>query len=220
MLLLKFIVILLPWKVRRIVMAKVWKYDLSPTARIGISWVFPKKLVMAPGSSIASTTIVRNLDEIRLEESARIGPWNWITAFPSDSTKHYLHIKNRVTKLEIRKHASLTGRHIVDCTAPVLIEEYATVAGYRSQLLTHSIDVYACRQDCRPITVGKYSFVGTGSILVGGAVVPAFCVVAAGSVVTPGLQEERCLYGGVPAKKLKTLGQEAKYLDRKIGHVA
>ncbi len=45
---------------------------------------------------------------------------------------------------------------LIDCTARVRIGAFATIGGFRSQLLTHSIDFEAGRQTAEPIEIGEY----------------------------------------------------------------
>ena len=55
------------------------------------------------------------------------------------------------------------------------------------------------------VKIGKNVWLGANVTVCPGAIVPDDSIVAAGSVVTKKLIEKRCLYGGVPAKKLKEL---------------
>src|SRR3712207_7972137 len=43
---------------------------------------------------------------------------------------------------------------------------------FRSQFLTHSIDLLENVQRSRPIKIGKFCFVGTNSVILGGSVLP------------------------------------------------
>ena len=79
---------------------------------------------------------------------------------------------------------------------------------------THSIDFEANCQKTAPIFVGDYSFVGTNSVLLPGARIPEKCAVAAGAVVTGPLDEPGCLYGGVPARKLRKIPEGVAYFSR------
>ena len=55
------------------------------------------------------------------------------------------------------------------------------------------------KQFSKSIIVGDGTWIGCGSIILGGVSIGPGCVIAAGSVVTKDC-EENCLYAGVPAK--------------------
>jgi hypothetical protein len=93
---LKLIIILLLWKLRRWVLIKIWKYDIHPTARIGLSYIYPKRLIMKKESEIRHFNVAIHLDLIVLGENSSIGRSNWITGFPTGTTsKHFSHQSNR-----------------------------------------------------------------------------------------------------------------------------
>ena len=49
-----------------------------------------------------------------------------------------------------------TKYHHFDCTSNIHIGKFTTIAGYHSQFLTHSIDLYENRQDSNSILIGDY----------------------------------------------------------------
>lgn len=81
--------------------------------------------------------------------------------------------------------------------------EHSLLAGIRSQILTHTIDAYACRQDAKAVILGRYAYVGTGCILLKGTVIPDYSIVGAGAVLNKRYTESRKIYAGVPAKIIK-----------------
>ena len=109
--------------------------------------------------------------------------------------------------------------HHIDCTNIITIGNFSTVAGYQSQLLTHSIDVMESRQHSAPISIGDYTFVGTNVVILGGASLPAFSVLGAKSLLNKSFTEQYTLYGGVPAKAIAPIDKQAKYFNRHEGFV-
>jgi acetyltransferase-like isoleucine patch superfamily enzyme len=217
---LKILSFLLPWPLRRSFLKKVFKYDIHPTARIGMAWVFPKTLVMGARANIAHFTVAVNLDNITLGENAKIGRSNWITGFPTNTkSKHFAHQQHRESRLVMGAHSAITKHHHIDCTNIITIGKFATLAGYYSQLLTHSVDIVEGRQDSFPITIGDYSFLGTNVVLLGGAVLPNYSVLFAKSLLNKAYDEPYTLYGGVPAKPLQQLTPDAKYFTRTTGFI-
>jgi acetyltransferase-like isoleucine patch superfamily enzyme len=217
--LIRALVVLLPWPLKRRVLEVLYGYRVHPTSRIGFAWFFPRRLVMERGSRIGHLTVCKGLEVVELGEHASIGRLNWITAYPLGASPHFAHIAERHPELIVANHAAITNRHIVDCTERVTIGPFATVAGFRSQLLTHSIDLAACRQDAKPIVIGAYAFVGTACTILGGAVVPDHSVVGAASLLRSAYDEPYRLYAGVPAKAVAQLDPEMKYFARTEGFV-
>jgi len=217
--LLRLLIVLLPWAVRRHVLQGLFGYRLHPSSRIGWAWVFPKQLIMGRGAAIDDLTVIKGLELVSLEEYAYIGRLNWITAYPLGGSSHFAHLTTRQPHLLLAEHAAVTNRHIVDCTERVSIGRYATVAGFRSQVLTHSIDLTECRQDARPITIGSYVFVGTACTLLGGTTIPDYSVVAAQTLMRSVYEDRYRLYAGVPAKAVATLDPQMKYFTRARGFV-
>lgn len=216
---LRFLLVLLPWPLRRRCLGAWCGYEIDATAWIGLAWVFPQKLVMGPGSRIGHGTVCVHLDEVRLEDRARVGRLNWITGFPGRGGGCFTHQPGRVSRLRMERQAAITNRHLIDCTSEVSVGAFATVAGFRSQLLSHSIDLARNRQDSAPIEIGERCFVGTGCIVLGGARLPACSVLGAGSVLNKAHEETHTLYAGQPARAVKALDPEARYFKRERGYV-
>ena len=216
--LLLLVCAVLPWALKRLAYTRLCGYSIAPGCRIGLSLVLVDRLTMEPGASIGHLNVVKGLDEVRMGEKATICRLNWIYGFPS-GTDHFAHQPERVSRLTLEEHAALTSRHLVDCTNEVSIGAFATFAGFRSQILTHSIDLAESRQSSKPIRIGRYAFVGTGCILLGGSRVPDCSVLGAGSVLTKAYEDTHTVYGGNPAKPIKELPKDTKYFLRTQGFV-
>jgi acetyltransferase-like isoleucine patch superfamily enzyme len=216
----KLIILLLPWRLKRQLLQRCYGYALDPSARIGLAWVFPKHLRMGKETRIDHFTVAIHLDAIELGDYATIGRSNWITGHPADSTRHFTHQRDRRPQLIVGEHSAITKRHYLDCTHEIRVGRFTTVAGHHSELLTHSIDIIASRQDSHPIEIGDYCFVGTRCIVLGGSRLPSQSVLAAGAVLTRPFQESFSVYGGVPARLIKSLPQDARYFHRPTGFVA
>jgi acetyltransferase-like isoleucine patch superfamily enzyme len=121
--------------------------------------------------------------------------------------------------LIVGEHSAITHRHFIDCTNSVTIGKFSTVAGLQSQIMTHSVDIAKNRQTSQPVRIGDYCFVGTNCVILGGSVLPNFCVVGAKSLVNKSFTESYQLYGGVPARPIEQLSPECKYFQRTEGFV-
>lgn len=209
----------LPWGARRRLLEKLFGHSIHPTSRIGFAWIAPRRLVMEENSRIGHFTLCKNIDLLQLGAGAIIGQLNWITGFPTGDSRHFAHQPDRRPELVLGPHAAVTSRHLIDCTASVRIGAFATVAGFRSQLLTHSIDLEAGRQSSEPIEVGDYCFVGTDSVLLGGSALPHHSVLGAKSLLNKKRETPYHLYAGVPAEPIKELPQNLQYFCRTEGFV-
>lgn len=209
----------LPWGTRRRFLEKQFGYSIHPTSRIGFAWIAPRRLIMEENSRIGHLTFCKNIDLLRLGSGAMIGQLNWITGFPSGHSRHFAHQIDRKPELILEAHAGISSRHLFDCTARIRIGAFATIAGFRSQLITHSIDLTAARQSSESIEIGEYCFVGTNSVLLGGSVLPHHSILGAKSLLNKKWDTPFRLYGGVPAKPLKELSPEMEYFRRKEGFV-
>jgi serine acetyltransferase len=61
--------------------------------------------------------------------------------------------------------------------------------------------------------------VGTDCVLLGGSALPSYSALGAKSLLNKAHSETHCLYAGVPAKPVKSLGSDMKYFQRESGFV-
>jgi acetyltransferase-like isoleucine patch superfamily enzyme len=211
------LVVILPWRMKRWCLGYFFGYKLARTARIGVSWIFPQELIMLEDSRIGNLVVAIHLQRIQLSEKASIGRGNWITGYPLNDKKHFSHLDDRRPELRMGEHSAITKNHHLDCTESIEIGAFTTIAGYRSQLLTHSIDLVKGRQDAAPIQIGSYCFIGTNCVILGGASLPDRSVLAACSLLNKAYAESG-MFGGVPAKRIKDAPSGA-YFNRTEGYI-
>lgn len=216
----KLFICIMPMFLKRRLLETFYGYKIHPTAYIGLSFIYPKRLVMGKNSKIGHFNAAVNLDEVIIGEYVSIGRGNWITGFASGtSSKHFAHQPSRKSVLTIGNHSAITKGHHIDCTSPVNIGCFVTVAGYNSQILTHSINVYDNRQDSKSISIGDYCFVGTNVVMLGGSALPSYSVLGAKAMLNKAYTEEWKLYGGNPARAITDIPLDAKYFSRDKGYV-
>lgn len=209
----------LPWMLRRYVLNRVLGFEIASSAWIGFSILDVKNLIMSDDSRIGHLTYAKGLTDLLLESFARLGNLNWITGFPSNELRAFSADVDRNPALYIGKHSAVTHRHLIDCTNEVRIGTHTTVAGWRTQILTHGIDLTLSRQTSERVNIGSYCFVGTGAIILKGSRLPDRSVLSAGSVLLTQEIEECALYSGVPAKKVRNLASDSAYFTRSEGFV-
>ncbi|WP_163400497.1 acyltransferase [Flavobacterium fluviatile] len=213
------LICLLPWKLRRLILNKFYHFEIDKTARIGLSYVFPKKLVMKEYSYIRNFTYVTG-DKVVLSAYASIARNCWISGFTVGSNAAEFSTEvDRKAELWLGEHSKIITHHRIDCTNMVKIGKFVTVAGYDTQILTHAINIYTNRQESKPVEIGDYCFIGTRCTILPGAKLPSYCVLGGGAVLSAHYTDEYFLYGGVPAKPIKQLSKDEPYFYRIIGAV-
>lgn len=76
-------------------------------------------------------------------------------------------------------------------------------------IISSNHDLYDSRKSIKKkVEIGKYCWLGMGSIILPGVELGDFTIVAAGSVVTKSFKEGYCVIGGIPAKKIKELKKD------------
>ena len=209
----------LPWPLRRWMLAKFFGYKIHRTARLGFCVLLARDVIMEEHASIGHLTVCIHLDMVHLKPHSSIGRGNWITGYPSGGAEHFAQQASRRAELILGEHSAITNRHLIDCTSTVAFGRFTTFAGFRSQIISHTIDLVQNRQTSRPVTIGDYCFIGTDCVLLGGSALPDFSVLAAKSLLNREHKECHTLYGGIPARALRTLEKDCKYFHRTTGYV-
>jgi len=217
--LLMLLSMFMPQNIRRSFLEAQFGYKIHPTCRLGWCWIAPTGLIMEEGSHIGHLTVCKNIDLLHLKAHASIGRGNWITGFPLGPSPHFAEETARRPELILGEHAAITHRHLIDCTNSVVIGRFTTMAGFQSQILTHSIDLERNRQSSAPVRIGDYCFVGTNSVLLPGSALPDYSVLGAKSLLNRVFTDTHTLYGGVPASAVKQLPTDYAYFKRTEGFV-
>ncbi|MFC5931857.1 acyltransferase [Cryobacterium melibiosiphilum] len=184
--------------------AKIWVlnrlgYEIDSSATVGacLFW-HVDKVKIGPGASVQQFNAVRNLRLFSLEQGALLGSYNFISAAPPFAIWFP---KSHHGELKMAPYAKIASRHTIDCSGRVSIGTFSSIAGHNTTFLTHSTDLRLNAQVARPIVIGDRSFVGTNSIVLGGAVLPARSILAAGSLLTASRSAGNPgLWAGMPAK--------------------
>jgi acetyltransferase-like isoleucine patch superfamily enzyme len=207
------LMMMVPSRLRRQLGCRLLGWDIHPTAHIGPSIILVGHLSMGPGATIGPRNVIRALEELRLGEGASIATRNWIAGWPlsSNAFPHSLH---RNPSLILGKHAMITDAHEIDCSDRVELGDYSAVAGFRSQILTHSLNLVKDRFETGPVEIGDRSAVMSGCILLSGTRVPRCCIVSAGSVINTKLTTEYTFYRGNPVEAVRQLPDTLQYFRR------
>ncbi len=178
---------------------------LGPTLVLGC-----RRFVIADGVTIALGNVFRDMNEIRLGREVLIGSWNWISAHPG-----YQQYSELAGRLIVADGAFITSRHYLDCSGTIEVGEWSTIAGQRSTLQTHEMDVVTNRTTVGTVRIGNRALVATGCIMLRGSSLPDRSVLAAGSTMTrpkPEATPQQGLWGGSPARFIKPM--QGEWFDR------
>ena len=211
---LNFLIVLMPWKLKRWFLIHFYHYEIHPTARIGLSYIYPKHLIMEEGAAIGHLNVAIHLELIHMCKYCTISQKNWITGFPLRDKSNFQDFPARKPYLIMEKDSAITKQHLIDCTDTVIIGELTSIGGYGTQILSHSTSLKNNRQACAPIKIGHHCFVGTRSIILPGSVLPNHSVLGDGAMLKKQFGEEYALYGGVPAKFIKKMDESYAFFSR------
>lgn len=217
-LILQIFTVILPWRIRRIILILFYNANIDKSARIGYSIIHVEAIDIGEHVKIGHFNLIKGLTHLRLSEYVSIGNFNWISALSLKNAKRFQKT-SRFPSLAMGKHSAITQHHRLDCSGKISIGEYSIVAGYGTQILTHSIDLEKSVQSVLEIDIGAYTFIGTRSILLPGSNLPRYSVLGAGSVLVKAYTEEYFLYSGVPAKPIRPISKNYNYFHRINGYV-
>lgn len=177
--------------------------DIADDVSIGHLNVFigTGKLVIGDHARIGHLNIFRGGEEIRLGRYSEVIRLNEINSILEPD------VVNPVDPRFILGDGSvITASHKIDFTDRVVFGKRVILGGRNSSLWTHN------RQRTRPIIIGDNAYVGSEIRIAPGGEIAPNCIVGIGSVITKKFEEEYRLVAGVPAKEIKELGEEERFL--------
>ena len=160
-----------------------------------------KKLSIGDHTRIGHFNILRGGDEVRIGRYAEIIRMNEINSIPEPDVVNEIE-----PRFLLGDGSIITTGHKIDFTDRVEIGRRTILGGRNSSLWTHN------RQRTRPIEIGSFSYIGSEIRIAPGGSIPSRCIVGIGSVITKPLEGENFLIAGVPAKPIKELEEEDRFL--------
>jgi acetyltransferase-like isoleucine patch superfamily enzyme len=196
-------------------------YKIGKRVRVGLSIIDAGRCEIGEDTTIGHFNVVIGVADITLGDHVRIGHLNIIRGGDEVRFGRYSEIirLNEINsipdpevvnpvdpKLTVGPGSIITTGHKIDFTDRVEIGRRAIIGGRNSSLWTHN------RQRTQPLSVGDFAYVGSEVRLAPGASIPPRCVVGIGSVVVGKIDAEGWLIAGVPAKPIKQLSDEDRFL--------
>jgi acetyltransferase-like isoleucine patch superfamily enzyme len=158
-------------------------------------------LTVGDHARIGHLNIIRGGDEVRLGRFSEIMRLNEINSIPDPDVVNEIE-----PRFLLGDGSIITTGHKIDFTDRVEIGRRTIIGGRNSSLWTHN------RQRTRPIVIGSFTYVGSEIRIAPGGSIPSRCIVGIGSVVTGQFSGEEQLIAGVPAKVIKALSEEDRFL--------
>jgi acetyltransferase-like isoleucine patch superfamily enzyme len=160
-----------------------------------------QRLTMGDHVRIGHLNIIRGGEEVRLGRYSEIMRMNEINSIPEPDAVNPVE-----PRFMLGAGSIVTTGHKIDFTDRVDIGRRTIIGGRNSSLWTHN------RQRTRPINIGEFAYVGSEIRMAPGSSIPSRCIVGIGSVITSEIDAEEWLIAGVPAKPIKELSAEDRFL--------
>lgn len=217
--LLTTLAFLLPLKRLKVRLLNLLGHQIHPTALIGINLVRNvQRFEMAEGAAIGHFNVIGGLRLVRMGYGARINYFNMIASgLTLDSGPDPRDVKGT---LQMGPHSRIISWHQLDCSGGVVLGEECWMSGMRSTVLSHAFDPYEGGFVVEVVELKRRAVLGTNCTLLPGVTVGEGALLAAGSTAWTRQQlDDRSLYGGVKAQRLREI-EQADYLfhfNRYIG---
>lgn len=212
---------LLPNFLKRACYRWFFGYRIGKRVRLGVTIIDAQDCEIADDVTIGHLNVIVNVKKLTIGDHVRIGYLNVIRGGDEVVLGRYSEIMrlneiNSIVDPEVVNPTDprfflgdgsvVTTGHKIDFTDRVTIGKRSIVGGRNSSLWTHN------RQRTRPISIGSFAYVGSEIRMAPGATIPSRCIVGIGSVVTGELTAEEHLIVGMPARAIKELSDEDKFL--------
>jgi acetyltransferase-like isoleucine patch superfamily enzyme len=215
------IVAALPGFLKRPLYRGLFGYRIGRRVRLGLSVIDARECEIGDDVSVGHLNLIIGVGRFTAGEHARVGHLNVIRGGEEVSLGRYAEIlrMNEINSIpdpvvvnptdprfELGDGAVVTAGHKIDFTDRVTIGRRTILGGRNSSLWTHN------RQRTRPVEIGELTYVGSEIRVAPGGVIPSRCIVGIGAVVTGRLEGEQMLFAGVPARAVKPLSEEDRFL--------
>lgn len=212
---------ILPTFLKRPLYSLFFGYKIGKNVRIGFSLIDARECVIEDNVSIGHLNVFTGIKKLSIGEHTRIGHINIFRGGDEIRLGRYTEIirLNEINSIPdpvivtpaepvfiLGDGSVITASHKIDFTDRVEFGKCVILGGRNSSLWTHN------RQQTKPIIIGDYSYIGSEIRIAPGGEIPPKCIVGIGSVITKKFEEEYHLIAGVPAKVIKALDEDGKFL--------
>lgn len=196
-------------------------YRIGKRVRIGISLIDARQCSIADDVTIGHLNLFTRIESLSMGDHVRIGHLNIFRGGDEVNIGRYAEVirLNEINSIPepdvvnktdptfvLGPGSIVTTGHKIDFTDRVEIGKRTIIGGRNSSIWTHN------RQRTMPISIGSFAYVGSEIRMAPGSQIPSRSIVGMGAVITSVLDAENTLIGGVPAKPIKDLSSEDKFL--------
>jgi len=196
-------------------------YRIGKRVRIGVSVLDAAHCSIEDDVTIGHLNLFTRIESLRLGDHVRIGHLNIFRGGDEVNLGRYAEVirLNEINSIPdpdvvnktdptfvLGAGSIVTTGHKIDFTDRVEIGRRTIIGGRNSSIWTHN------RQRTMPISIGSFAYVGSEIRMAPGSQIPSRSIVGIGSVITSALDNENTLIGGVPAKPIKELSNDDKFL--------
>lgn len=215
------VVALLPSFLKRPCYRFFFGYKIGKRVRIGLSIIDAGVCEIGDDSQIGHLNVVIGVKRLALGDHVRIGHLNIIRGGDEVNLARYsellrLNEINSIREPEVVNPVEprfslgagsiITTGHKIDFTDRVDIGRRAIIGGRNSSVWTHN------RQRTLPVSIGDFAYVGSEVRVAPGGCIPSRCIIGIGAVITGKIEVEGWLIAGVPAKPIKLLSADDRFL--------
>ncbi len=196
-------------------------YRIGRRVQIGFSIIDARECEIADDSRIGHLNVVIRVSNLKLGDHVKIGFLNIIRGGDQVTLGRYSELMrlNEINSIPepdtvnpvdprftLGNGSIITTGHKIDFTDRVDIGRRTIIGGRNSSIWTHN------RQRTQPINIGDFAYVGSEIRMAPGSALPSRCVVGIGAVVIGKIDAEGWMIAGVPAKPIKALTEEDRFL--------
>lgn len=180
--------------------------EVGDDVRIGHLNIFTGvgKLSIGEHSRIGVLNIFRGGDEVRIGRYCDILRFNEINSIPEPDV-----VNKTDPRFLMGDGSMIAASHKIDFTDRVEFGNRVIFGGRNSSIWTHN------RQMTKPVSIGERTYLGSEIRVAPGVEVPPRCIVGMGAVISGQFESEYKLIGGVPAKEIKDLDDDGRFLTER-----
>jgi acetyltransferase-like isoleucine patch superfamily enzyme len=215
---------LLPSPIACFCLRWLFGYKIGRRVRIGFTIIDAGECIIADGVSVGHLNVFTGISKLSIGEHSRIGALNIFRGGDEIAIGRYCDVLRQneinsipepdvVNEIEprfIMGDGSMIGAsHKIDFTDRVEFGKCVILGGRNSSIWTHN------RQKTKPVMIGERTYLGSEIRIAPGSVVAPRCIVGMGAVISGKFESEYKLIGGVPAKEIKDLDEEGRFLTER-----
>lgn len=201
---------------------RLYGYLIGTGVRIGFSpFIGVAQCTIGDHTRIGSLNLFARVGELVIGGHVRIGFLNMVRGGDRVTIGDYAtllrsNVLNAIVEqdavaplesvLELGRGVFVATGHWLDFSAGIRVGDHCIIGGRNSSFWTHN------RQRGRPIAVGRHTYLGSEVRAAPGAEIPAYSVVALGSVLIGRVGQGRVLVAGNPARAVRDLDEDDLFL--------